>query len=62
MINLWGLRSHYTSFVLVWFYDISTGIGYLMPYSLYTYYISIICKHILLIMFLNELILLQTVK
>ena len=47
-----------------WFYGISTIRGYLMPNPLYTYISNMICKHILLIMFLNEpkLILLHTVK
>ena len=55
--------------VLVWFglvkfYGILTIIGYLMPNPLYKYIKHMICKHILLITFLNEpnFILLQTVK
>ena len=53
--------SRNTSHILVWFYGISTIEGYLISNPLYTH---MICKHILLIMFLNEpkLILLHTVK
>ena len=39
---------------LVWFYGISTIVGYLMPNPFYTYKIYVICKHILQITFLNE--------
>ena len=41
---------------LVWFYGISTIEGYLMPNPVYTYILNIfmICKHILLVKFLNE--------
>ena len=31
----------YTGFGLVWFYGISTFVGYLMPNSLYTYILNI---------------------
>ena len=33
---------------LIWFYDISTIVGYLMPNPLYTYILNMfmICKHI----------------
>ena len=34
-------------FGLVWFYGISTIIGYLMPNPVYTYIRLLICKHIL---------------
>ena len=37
-------------FGLVWFYGISTIVGYLMPNPVYIW----LCKHILLITFLNE--------
>ena len=39
---------------LVWFYGISTIVGYLMPNPLFTYILNMICKHILLITFLND--------
>ena len=48
---------------LVGFYDISTIEGYLVPNPVYTYiWIYMICKHILLITFLNELELFFTHK
>ena len=51
---------------LVWFYGISTIVGYLKSNLVYTYILNIymICKYIWLISFLNEpqLILLQWVK
>ena len=49
---------------MVWFYGISTIIGYLMPNPFYTYILNMISKHILWITSLNEpdLIFLHTVK
>ena len=45
----------YIWFGLVGFYGISTIVNYLMSNPLYTYIlIHMICKHILLITFLNE--------
>ena len=43
-------------FGLVWFNGISTMVVYLMPNPVYTYVLNIymICKHILLITFINE--------
>ena len=43
-------------FVLVWFHGISTIVGYLIPNPVYTYIKYMICKLILLITFLNELV------
>ena len=52
ILNTYGL----VWFGLVGFHDISTIVDYLMPNSLYTYILNIymICKHILLITFLNK--------
>ena len=49
---------------LVWFYGISTIVIYLMSNNLYIYIEYMICKHILLLTFLNapELIFLHTAK
>ena len=41
-------------FGLVWFYGMSTIVGYLMPNPVYTYQIHMNCKYILLMTFLNE--------
>ena len=41
-------------FGLVWFDGISTIVGHLMPNTLYTSISNMICKHILLITFLNK--------
>ena len=41
-------------FGLVWFYGISTIVGYLMPNPFYTYIKYMISKHILKITFLNK--------
>ena len=41
-------------FDLVWFYDISTIVGHLMPNPSYTYIRYMISKHILKITFLNK--------
>ena len=47
---------HLGWFSLVWFYGISTIVGYLMPNHVYSGILDtyMICKHILLIKFLNE--------
>ena len=50
---------------LVWFYGISTIVGYLMPNPFYTYIKYMISKHILKITFLNKpepVFLLHTIK
>ena len=36
----------YIWFGLVWFYDISTIVGNLMPNPVFTYILNMICKHI----------------
>ena len=46
------LRGPIDLFGLVWFYGISTVVGYLMPNPIYSIYIKyMICKQILLIIF-----------
>ena len=39
---------------MVWFYGLSTLVGYLMQNPVYTYMLNMIYKHILLIIYLNE--------
>ena len=41
-------------FVLIWFYNISTIVGYLTPNPIYVYILNMISKHISQITFLND--------
>ena len=54
----YSVMSSLVWFGLVWFYGISTIVGYLMPNPCDTYIKYVLCKHILLITFLDELVLL----